>query len=160
MKPIRLPTRPTKRAIAARLAFMGGSTQMPAQPKPRKRAAYEDREESSNDQLKEWRRQRGDVRLWRNNVGAYPLPSGGWLRYGLCPGSADFIGLYSLIVRPEHVGKRVAVLLAIESKARGKDAEDHQDTWLKEVIDAGAVAGVARNADEADQLIRTWELTL
>jgi hypothetical protein len=54
------------------------------------------------------------------------------------------------------VGKRVAVFLAIESKAPGKDAEAHQETWLTEVRDAGAIAGVARNADEAELLLARW----
>jgi hypothetical protein len=125
------------------------------QPKPRAM-----REAGANDALKEWRQYRPDVRLWRNNVGAYPLPSGGWLRYGLCPGSADFIGLRSVVITPGMVGKRVAVFLAIESKAPGKDAEKHQETWLNEVRDAGAIAGVARNAQQAEDLLAGWALRM
>lgn len=127
-----------------------------AAPAPRKMKPRAQREAGANDALKEWRLYRPDVRLWRNNVGAYSLPDGGWLRYGLCNGSADFIGLRSMIVTPGMVGKRVAVFLAIESKAPNKDAEGHQQKWLNEVRDAGAIAGVARNAQEAEDLIARW----
>lgn len=158
--PVRLSQRAVRNALQGLDALANGSTPSYEMPKPRKRAKYEDREESSNDLLKEWRRTRADVRIWRNNVGVYEYAPGKYLRYGLCNGSADFIGLYSMIVRPEHVGKRVAIFFAPESKARGKDAEEHQDTWLNEIIAAGGIAGVARNGDEADELIRTWELTI
>jgi hypothetical protein len=115
---------------------------------------YEEREQSSNDKLKAWRR-RPDVRIWRNNVGFYKDGDRA-IRYGLCPGSADFVGLHTITITPEMLNRKIAVFLAIESKARGKDAEDHQETWLQEVKDAGAIAGVARDGDEADALIAKW----
>lgn len=160
-----LPNNPSRRAVrnavnAAKALYApeiyGAVVEVEQAPPPRKRGSYESREESSNDALKAWRIARPDVRMWRNNVGVYQYANGKFLRYGLCNGSSDFVGLHSLIIKPEHVGKRVAVFLAIESKARGKDAEEHQETWLREVMDAGAIAGVARNADEADALIETW----
>lgn len=161
----RLPAKPSLRALrnnakGMRALYLGEPMGEVEVAKPRKRSSYEAREESSNDRLKDWRRTRGDVRIWRNNVGAYQYAPGKYLRYGLCNGSADFIGLYSMIVRPEHVGKRVAIFFAPESKARGKDADSHQETWLQEIIDAGGIAGVARNGDEADRLIAMWELTI
>jgi hypothetical protein len=157
----RFPSRPSRRAIRNSLQGMsalalGTVPTFEAAPKPRKSKPRSEREAGANDALKEWRLYRADVRMWRNNVGAYPLANGGFLRYGLCNGSADFIGLRSLIVTPGMVGKRVAVFLAIESKAPGNDAEDHQETWLTEVRDAGAIAGVARNAEEAEQLLAEW----
>lgn len=110
------------------------------------------------DEIKDWRMRRGDVRLWRNTVGAYPLPGNkGWLRYGLCTGSADFIGLRSVVVSPEMVGRRIAVFFALECKAEGGVLEPHQETWLNEVRDAGAIVGVARSAEEAEDVIRRWE---
>ena len=154
---MRYPKRPSQRSVRNHLAFLSGSTEM-EQPEPTQRRSKprSEREAGANDALKEWRRYRPDVRIWRNNVGAYKLPNGGLLRYGLCPGSADFIGLHSLVITPDLVGRRIAVMLAIESKAPGKDAEDHQETWLDEVRQAGAIAGVARNAEEAEALLREW----
>jgi hypothetical protein len=152
-------TRPSKRYLQAYDAFASGDlTKMPSPvaAKPRVSKPRAQREAGANDALKEWRRYRPDVRLFRNNVGAYRLPNGGWLQYGLCRGSADFIGLQSVTITPGMVGKRIAVFLAIESKAPGKDAEEHQQTWLDEVRDAGAIAGVARNAQEAEDLLARW----
>jgi hypothetical protein len=48
---------------------------------------------------------RGPVRLWRNNVGALRDENGRLVRYGLCPGSADLIGLQCL---PSGLGRFVA----------------------------------------------------
>lgn len=151
--------RPSRRSVRNALqglsALAKGTTPEFEQPVVR-RAPYKLKEADTNKALKEWRQRRSDVRLWRNNVGAFPLPNGGWLRYGLCTGSADFIGIRSIVVSPGMVGKRIAVFLAIESKAPGKDAEDHQDTWLTDVRDAGAIAGVARDAQEAEDLLTRW----
>jgi hypothetical protein len=124
--------------------------------KPRTRKPRSEREAGASDALKEWRLMRADVRMWRNNVGVAQTRSGGYLRYGLCNGSADFIGLRSIVVSPGMVGKRIAVFLAIECKAPGKNADAHQDAWLQEVRDAGAIAGVARNAEQAEQLLTNW----
>lgn len=155
MSRLRLPPRVSRRAVRNQLRFMAGETTM-EQPTARKQKPRAEREAGANDALKAWRQYRPDVRLWRNNVGAWPLPGGGWLRYGLCTGSADFVGLKTIEITPGMVGKRVAVFLAIESKAPGKDAEAHQETWLDEVREAGAIAGVARNAQEAEDLLARW----
>lgn len=156
MSRLRLPPRVSRRAVRNQLRFMAGETVMEQPAPPRKTKPRAEREAGANDALKQWRQYRLDVRLWRNNVGAWPLPGGGWLRYGLCTGSADFVGLKTIEITPGMVGKRVAVFLAIESKAPGKDAEAHQQTWLDEVRDAGAIAGVARNAQEAEELLARW----
>lgn len=152
--------RATKREIHNQLegfkALLTGATPQFKEARTYNRKPASEREAGANDAIKEWRRYRPDVRLWRNNVGAYPLPGGGMLRYGLCNGSADFIGLATVTITPSMVGKKVAVFLAIESKAPGKDAEAHQDTWLNEVKDAGAIAGVARNAQDAEDVLARW----
>jgi hypothetical protein len=155
--PRAIPRAPSRRAVQAWESFASGDLSlMPEPAKPRQRKPRAMREAGAADAIKEWRLMRADVRLWRNNVGAYPLPGGGFLRYGLCNGSADFVGLRSVVVTPAMVGKRVAVFLALETKAPGKDADTHQDAWLTEVRDAGAIAGVARNAQEAEDLLARW----
>jgi len=156
----RVAPRVSRRAVRNQLAVMdtlanGAALQLEAPPKPRAKKPRAQREAGANDALKEWRLYRPDVRMWRNNVGAYKAGKY-YIQYGLCPGSADFVGLRSVIITPGMVGKRVAVFLAIESKAPHKDAEDHQQTWLDEVRDAGAIAGVARNAQEAEDLLARW----
>lgn len=156
----RMPLRPSRRSIRNALqgldALANGATPtFEPPPPPRKKTPRANREAGANDALKEWRLLKADVRLWRNNVGFYKDGARA-IRYGLCNGSADFIGLQSMLVTPVMVGKRIAVFLAIESKAPNKDAADHQQTWLEEVRDAGAIAGVARNAEEAEALLARW----
>jgi hypothetical protein len=47
---------------------------------------------------------RGPVRLWRNNTGALVDQQGRCVRFGLCKGSSDLIGLRSVVVTPEMAG--------------------------------------------------------
>lgn len=64
-------------------------------------------------------------RLWRNNVGAYKPKGGGFVRYGLCNDteqlneqlkSSDLIGIFPLLIQPQHVGTIVGQFWAIECK--------------------------------------------
>ena len=34
------------------------------------------------------------------------MRSGRWVQFGLCVGSSDFIGIKTIIVKPEDVGKK------------------------------------------------------
>jgi hypothetical protein len=46
----------------------------------------------------------GPVRLWRNNSGALVDQQGRLVRFGLCKGSSDLIGLRSLEITTDLVG--------------------------------------------------------
>jgi len=67
----------------------------------------------------------------------------GFVRYGLCTGSADVIG-----VGP---GGR---FLAIEVKRPGKNLTEKQKQFLELVKMYGGIAGIATSADEALKLIQ------
>lgn len=151
---MRLKSRPSQRAVRNHLTFLGGGTQMEV-AKPRQSRPRDEREAGASDAIKDWRKSRRDVRLWRNNVGFYKDGDRA-IRYGLCTGSADFIGLHTLVISQAMVGKRIAVFLAVETKAPDGVVADHQETWLNEVSDAGAIAGVARDAGEADELVARY----
>ena len=45
----------------------------------------------------------GPARLWRNNTGALKDATGRLVRYGLCPGSSDLIGLRTRIITEAEV---------------------------------------------------------
>lgn len=96
---------------------------------------------------------RGAVRLFRNNVGVLRDERGRRVAYGLCRGSSDTIGWRTIVIRPEDVGRRVAVFVAIECKAEDGTLEPHQRLFLNAVADAGGIAGVARSATEAERLL-------
>lgn len=102
------------------------------------------------------------VRLFRNNIGV------GWqgevrehtagrlvmlnprpLHAGLFVGSPDLVGWRSLTVRPEHVGRVLAVFTGLEVKAPGRNPTPAQRQFLAAIIDAGGLAGVAHNTPEA-----------
>lgn len=76
--------------------------------------------------------------VWRNNVGALTDATGRLVRYGLCKGSADLIGLTSC-------GK----FLAIEVKGANGRVTPEQERFIALVLAKGGRAGVARSVREA-----------
>jgi hypothetical protein len=120
----------------------------------------------------------GDARLWRNNVGtgwAGPatkitagnlravaqglqpgdvvIRGGRPLRAGLCQGSSDLIGYRSLVVRPEHVGRQIAVFAAVEVKSATGRATAEQQAFLRHLQAAGGRAGIARSVADAQAIM-------
>jgi len=65
--------------------------------------------------------------FYRNNVGQaeFVSPQGAIsnVKYGLCEGSSDLIGLVSIAITPEMVGKTIARFTAIELKKVGASTE-------------------------------------
>jgi hypothetical protein len=88
------------------------------------------------------------VRLFRNNTGMLRDVRGIPVRFGLCVGSSDLIGWTPCII----AGQPTAVFTAIEVKDRGKPT-DEQTKFILAVRAAGGIAGVARNASQAVDLI-------
>lgn len=80
--------------------------------------------------------------VWRNNTGMIKNPQGRPVRFGLCVGSSDIIGI--------GPGGR---FLAIEVKTAKGRATEKQLNFINRVIKAGGIAGVARSADEAVKII-------
>ena len=95
----------------------------------------------------------GPARLWRNNTGALKDDRGRLVRYGLCPGSSDLIGLRRVTVTPDMVGQQLAVFVAIEVKDRGRLTPEQQ-AFITMVQQAGGMAGVAHDVDEARAILR------
>lgn len=83
-----------------------------------------------------------DVVLWRNSVGVAQTPDGRSQRFGLCPGSADLIGI--------GPGGR---FLAIEVKTpRGRVAPE-QARFIDLVRARGGIAGICRSVKDAVALV-------
>lgn len=70
------------------------------------------------------------------------------IRFGLCPGSSDLIGIQSVVITPAMVGRTVGVFLAAECKAGTGRASADQRAFLDMVRDRGGIAVVARSADD------------
>ena len=96
---------------------------------------------------------RGAVRLWRNNTGALVDQQGRFVRFGLCKGSSDLIGLRSLEITPELVGLRLAQFVALEIKTAQGVLRPEQQAFLRLVQQLGGVAAVCRSVEEAEQLL-------
>jgi len=95
------------------------------------------------------------TRIFTNDVGMATLDNGSKIKYGLRVGSSDLIGWRSIEITPEMVGKWVAIFTAVEVKRKGCVASPTQKTFIRNVTDAGGIAGVACSVDEAKQLMGT-----
>jgi hypothetical protein len=96
---------------------------------------------------------RGPVRLWRNNTGALVDQQGRFVRFGLCKGSRDLIGLRSVVVTPEMVGERLAQFVALEIKAPQGVVSPEQQAFLRLVQELGGVASVCRSIEQAQAVL-------
>ena len=76
--------------------------------------------------------------VWRQDTGAYKAPDGRLIRYGLCKGSSDVIGV-ALDGR----------FLAVEVKTAVGRVRPEQEAFIAAVRRSGGRAGVARSVDEA-----------
>jgi hypothetical protein len=92
--------------------------------------------------------------LWRNNTGAVKDSTGRLIRFGLCKGSSDLIGLRSVTVTPDMVGQRVAVFAAIEVKTPTGKPTAEQINFIGKVNEAGGIAGIARSPEDAMQILQ------
>jgi hypothetical protein len=96
----------------------------------------------------------GPVRLWRNNTGTLPDRQGRPVRFGLCKGSSDLIGLRTITIGPEHVGQTMAVFAAVEVKsATGRPTPD-QRAFIDTVQSMGGLAGIARSVEDAAAILQ------
>ena len=95
----------------------------------------------------------GPARLWRNNTGALKDAAGRLVRYGLCPGSSDLIGLRTRVITEADLGHRFAQFVAIEVKDRGRLTPE-QERFIAMVQQAGGLAGVARSPEDARAILR------
>ena len=97
---------------------------------------------------------RGPVRLWRNNSGALVDQQGRLVRFGLCKGSSDLIGLRSLVITPDQVGERLAQFVALEIKTARGVVSPEQRAFLALVEQLGGLAAICRSVEAAEQVLK------
>lgn len=76
--------------------------------------------------------------IWRNNTGVLKDKTGRPIRFGLCRGSSDLIGV-----------AKDGRFLAVECKAATGRVSPEQTAFIAAVLRAGGRAGVARSVDDA-----------
>jgi len=97
---------------------------------------------------------RSDLRLFRNNTGSLPDPrTGRPIQFGLAKGSADLIGLRTVTITPDMVGRQMAVFTSLEIKTPTGRATPEQRNWLEMVRSRGGLAGIARSVQDANEII-------
>ncbi len=96
----------------------------------------------------------GPVRLWRNNSGALVDQQGRLVRFGLCKGSSDLIGLRSLVITPDQVGERLAQFVALEIKTARGVVSSEQRAFLALVEQLGGLAAICRSVEAAEQVLK------
>ena len=81
--------------------------------------------------------------IWRNNTGSVKTTDGRFVKFGLCVGSADLIGIAP--------GGR---FLAVEIKTATGRATTEQQRFINAVLTRGGIAGIVRSPDEALELLK------
>ena len=75
-------------------------------------------------------------RLWRNNVGTAKTHDGRWIKFGLCVGSSDLIGL-----------TKDGRFLAVEVKGpKGKPTKE-QTAFVEQINSMGGIGFVANSVE-------------
>jgi hypothetical protein len=114
------------------------------------------------------------ARFWRNNValawvgkpevirspkrvavgpGDVVLRNARPLHAGLCKGSHDLIGAVPFVVRPEHVGRKIAAFGSLEVKTESGAVRDDQENFSEQINALGGLAGIARCEEDAIRII-------
>jgi hypothetical protein len=102
------------------------------------------------------------ARLFRNQVGVYRLAhptcrschcDGRTISSGLGPGSPDLVGWLPITIGPEHLGRTLAVFVAVEAKTHTGRVGAHQRAFLAQMAEQGAIVGVVRSVADLDRLL-------
>ena len=109
------------------------------------------------------------LRLWRNNVakawvgklfkpthpmnvylneGDIVLRAARPLSAGLCVGSGDLIGIKTITVTPDMVGKKIGLFVSAEAKENGIVSAE-QKNFMSVINQMGGIAGVFRSEEDA-----------
>lgn len=95
----------------------------------------------------------GSIRLWKNNVGKLRDHAGRIVSFGLATGSPDLVGLKSVYVSPDMIGRRIAILAGLEVKSDTGRIRPEQQRFLDMLNDFGAIAGIARSVEDAKRVL-------
>jgi len=106
---------------------------------------------------------RSDVRLFRNTCGfgytgkllrqengVVVLSNAHPTTFGLCPGSADLIGVQKIIITPEMAGQAIGRFVSIEVKGEGGRISEQQKNWQRMVENMGGFAVFAKDLDSLE----------
>lgn len=94
----------------------------------------------------------------RNHTGTFKTVQGAWVQAGLGTGTSDLIGLVEHVVRPEDVGRKVGLFLALEVKTDVGRLRPEQVAFLARVSELGGLAAVVRSPEDAISVLsEKWD---
>lgn len=89
------------------------------------------------------------------NPGDVLVQQGRFFNAGLCVGSSDLIGLKSIVVTPDMIGKKIAIFTAIEAKTKTGKPSTEQVNFINMVNSLGGIAFIAKSDLEANEFINS-----
>lgn len=96
------------------------------------------------------------TRAFRNHVGVVQDKRGAWHKFGLQKGSADLIGLTSVTITPDMIGKDVAVFTSIEVKTPTGRLSKEQKFWSDFMERVNAFHVVARSSEAVNLALKEY----
>jgi len=155
----RFPTRPSRRAVRNQLAGYAALANGVVPEFEAARKTGPQAEGETNKAIAKWRALKPSLVLERNKR-RLAVPVGydkpvmlGWM----ADGSSDWIGWESITITPSMIGRKVAVFVGLEAKRpEGGVVSKEQEEFLNRLKDDGGVAGVVRNAEDAERAIEAW----
>ena len=100
---------------------------------------------------------KGDTRLFVNDVGVAEQ-GGRKIRYGLCNGSTDLVGVHTVTVTGDMVGQRVGLAVFAEVKTATGTVKPHQQRFMDNMSDMGCIVGVVRSVEDMQKLLTQGEM--
>jgi len=95
----------------------------------------------------------GETRLWRNSIGQAKT-KWGIIKYGIPgEGGSDLLGFKTITIKPEHIGKKIAVFAAVECKSQTGKPSPAQINFIKYIRESGGLAGIARSTEDAKSIL-------
>ena len=98
----------------------------------------------------------GPTRLWRFQIGNFELLDGRRIQVGIA-GMSDLLGLHSVTITPDMVGRTLAVFVACEVKNplahTEKERLKAQQMYIDAVRRMGGLAGFADSPEDARRIL-------
>lgn len=95
------------------------------------------------------------VRMFRNNVGvAYRKGSDVPIRFGLCEGSSDLIGIRTVAITEDMVGDTIGQFVAAEVKAPRGWITKPQRTFGETIKSLGGLFVIVRSLDDLEEIVK------
>jgi hypothetical protein len=104
----------------------------------------------------------GKLRLpfFRYQVGTFIAADGSMVNIGV-KGVSDLIGMTPHVIRPEDVGKTVAIFTALECKQAKGQVRKEQAAFLKTVNRLGGIGAIVRSDADAEAVVtEKWDCEL